>query len=84
MRLLGWWLVGGASLFMFVVECYWMATWFGAGGLLLGVLLGPVISVVFPLLWLVMGGVPDLSFVVWGVGFLGYFFLGAGAKEEKA
>ncbi|MFC1782732.1 hypothetical protein ACFL02_03995 [Planctomycetota bacterium] len=70
-KILGYIILYGAGLIMFVFWFGAMSDWLGCFGGVLAIILCPGV-IIFPLVyWIVEGAFPVFYFVMWGIGLIG-------------
>lgn len=66
-----------------VLEVYWCVVWWDTGGLIMGILGGPVIAVIFPSLYWYKQGLSGLYLLLWGAGLAAFTYAGARRSFDK-
>lgn len=69
-----------SGLVMIIFELYWFAQWWGAIGVVAGLLIPPL-AALFPFIYLFVEGFSVLYFGVWALGLFGAWLM---AQREEA
>ena len=70
MRVFGWVLFIGCGLIMFIFQLSWFHTWWGRGGLFVGLFVPPA-AALFPYIFLAKEGFSAFFFGLWTLGIAG-------------
>lgn len=78
------WAIGGlCQIAILVFEVYWCYKWWDTGGLVVGILGGPIIALVFPFLFWIKEGFSLLYFGLWTAGIVVLTYAGVLKKLRE-
>lgn len=69
---------------MFGLEVYWLNSWWGSTGVLVGVFGVPLVATIFPFLYWAKEGFSLMYFVIWAAGLVGIVLASIERKKRKS